>query len=168
MFIYTMRASSLKFFGVTTLAVIALVTLLFFIPSGVPASASTPSTSSLETVETIRFDKIKTNTDRTDFLRQFGWETETDPVEEADVTVPAEFDKVYRSYNELQKKQGFDLTKYLKRNVTRYSYRITNYPDYEGDVLANVLIYKNRVIGGDICSTDANGFIHGFDRNIEY
>lgn len=36
MFIYTMRASSLKFFGVTTLAVIALVTLLFFIPSGVP------------------------------------------------------------------------------------------------------------------------------------
>ena len=73
MFIYTMRASSLKFFGVTTLAVIALVTLLFFIPSGVPASASTPSTSSLETVETIRFDKIKTNTDRTDFLRQFGY-----------------------------------------------------------------------------------------------
>ena len=143
MFIYTMRASSLKFFGVTTLAVIALVTLLFFIPSGVPASASTPSTSSLETVETIRFDKIKTNTDRT------------------------EFDKVYRSYNELQKKQGFDLTKYLKKSVTRYSYRITNYPDYDGDVLANVLIYKNRVIGGDICSTDANGFIHGFDRNIE-
>ena len=166
MFIYTMRASTLKFFGVTTLAVIALVTLLFFIPAGIPASA--PSSSSLETIETVRFDKIKTNTDRTGFLRQFGWETETDPVEEAEVTIPAEFDKVYRSYNELQKKQGFDLTKYLKKNVTRYSYRITNYPDYEGDVLANVLIYKNRVIGGDICSTDANGFIHSFDRNIEY
>ena len=56
----------------------------------------------------------------------------------------------------------------MKKSVTRYSYRITNYPDYDGDVLANVLIYKNRVIGGDICSTDANGFIHGFDRNIEY
>lgn len=104
MFIYTMRASTLKFFGVTTLAVIALVTLLFFIPAGIPASSQ--SSSSLETIETVRFDKIKTNTDRTGFLRQFGWETETDPVEEAEVTIPAEFDKVYRSYNELQKSRA--------------------------------------------------------------
>ena len=27
---------------------------------------------------------------------------------------------------------------------------------------------KNRVIGGDVCSADAAGFIHGLDRNIAY
>ena len=165
MFICSLRASTLKFFGVTTLALIALVTLLFFIPAS-PQRVETVS-GSVEISESVKFDKIKTADDRVNFLRQFGWEVETKPVEEIEVTIPAEFDKVFQSYNELQKKQGFDLTKYLKKNVTRYSYRITNYPDYDGDVLANVLIYKNRVIGGDICSTDANGFIHGFDRNIE-
>jgi hypothetical protein len=164
MFIYSLRASTLKFFGVTTLAVLALVTLLFFIPSAEP----TISNNVLEAVETIKFDKIKTADDRINFLRQFGWEVESQPVEEVEVTIPAEFDKVYQGYNELQKKQGFDLNKYLKKNVMRYTYKITNYPEYDGDVYADILIYKNKVIGGDICSADANGFIHGIDRNIEY
>jgi len=31
-----------------------------------------------------------------------------------------------------------------------------------------MLVYKNRVIGGDVCSADAAGFIHGLDRNIAY
>ncbi|MCI8388476.1 MAG: DUF4830 domain-containing protein [Clostridiales bacterium] len=164
MFIYSLRASTLKFFGVTTLAVLALVTLLFFIPSAEPTSSS----SVLEAVETVKFDKIKTADDRIEFLRQFGWEVESQPLEEAEVTIPAEFDKVYQSYNELQKKQGFDLTKYMKKNVMRYTYRITNYPDYSGDVYVSILIFKNKVIGGDVCSADSNGFIHGLDRNIEY
>lgn len=164
MFIYSLRASTLKFFGVTTLAVIALVTLLFFIPGAEPVG----SESVLEAVETVKFDNIKTADDRIEFLRQFGWEVESQPIEETEVTIPAEFDKVYQSYNELQKKQGFDLNKYLKKDVMRYTYKITNYPDYTGDVYANILVYKNKVIGGDVCSADTNGFIHGLDRNIEY
>ncbi|MBQ8509065.1 MAG: DUF4830 domain-containing protein [Clostridia bacterium] len=164
MFIYSMRASTVKFFGVTTLAVIALVTLLVFIPSAEP----TISNGVLETVESVKFDKIKTAEDRIAFLRQFGWEVEAVPLEEVEVTIPAEFDKVYQSYNELQRKQGFDLTGYMKKNVMRYTYKITNYPDYTGDVYANFLVYKNKVIGGDVCSADSNGFIHGLDRTITY
>ncbi len=167
MFVYSMRASTLKFFGVTTLAVIALVALLVLLPGAeVPGTAM--SGSMLETAGTVRFDKIKTAEDRIGFLRQFGWEVEAEPVEEEKVTVPAEFDKVYQSYNELQNKQGFDLTKYRKKEVTRYTYRITNYPDYDGVVYANFLVYRNRVIGGDVCSEDVNGFLHGLDRNIAY
>ncbi len=164
MFVYSLRGSTLKFFGVTVIALAALVTLLVFIPAAEPAM----SDGVLETVEKVKFDKIKSADDRIEFLRQFGWEVDSTPVEEARVTIPAEFDKVYQSYNELQKKQGFDLTKYLKKDVMRYTYRVTNYPDYTGEVYVNFLVYKNKVIGGDVCSADANGFIHGLDRNIEF
>ena len=164
MFVYSLRASSLKFFGVTTVALAALVALLIFIPAAEPAV----SDGIVEAVENVRFDKIKTAEDRIEFLRQFGWEVDAVPTEEVEVTIPAEFDKVYQSYNELQKKQGFDLTKYLKKNVMRYTYRITNYPSYDGEVYVNILVYKKKVIGGDVYSADINGFIHGLDRNIEY
>ncbi len=164
MFVYSLRASTLKFFGVTTVALAALVALLIFIPAAEPAV----SDGVLEAVENVRFDKIKTAEDRIEFLRQFGWEVDAVPTEEAEVTIPAEFDKVYQSYNELQKKQGFDLTKYLKKDVMRYTYKVTNYPDYDGEVYVNILVYKKKVIGGDVCSADVNGFIHGLDRNIEY
>ena len=164
MFIYSMKANTVKFFGVTAIALVALVTLLVFIPSAEPAMSDGVLTS----VENVKFDKIKSAEDRIEFLRQFGWEVEPAAVEEAEVTVPEEFDKVYQSYNELQKKQGFDLAKYAKKTVKRYTYRITNYSGYDGEVLVSILVHKNKVIGGDVCSADANGFIHGLDKNIGY
>lgn len=164
MFIYSMKANTLKFFGVTAVALAALVALLIFIPAAEPAM----SDSVIETSENVRFDGIKSADDRIGFLRQFGWEADATAIEEVEVTVPEEFDKVYKAYNDLQQKQGFDLTKYMKKNVMRYTYRITNYPEYDGDVYANILIYKDRVIGGDICSADMNGFIHGFDKAVTY
>jgi len=77
--------------------------------------------------------------------------------------IPREFDRVMSTYNELQKRQGLDLSKYRGREVTRYSYKITNYPGYEGSVTANVIVYKNRVIGGDVSSSDVQGFIGTFE-----
>lgn len=161
MFIYSLRASTLKFFGVTTAALIALVTLLFFIPS-TPQS----ETASAAVSGGIRYDKIKTNEDRIKFLQSFGWEVDKTPTEEAEVTIPAEFDKVFKAYNELQKEQGFDLTKYQKKQLKRYTYSITNYPNYSGEVYVSILIYKNKVIGADICSADQNGFIHGLEMSV--
>ena len=64
----------------------------------------------------------------------------------------------------MQMTQGLDLEKYKGKEVTRVTYEITNYPEAEGKVLANIILYKNRVIGGDICTTDVNGFIHGFAK----
>jgi len=77
--------------------------------------------------------------------------------------IPREFDRVMSTYNELQKRQGLDLTKYKGREVTRYSYNVTNYPGYEGKVTANVIVYKSRVIGGDVSSSDVEGFIGTFE-----
>jgi hypothetical protein len=46
----------------------------------------------------------------------------------------------------------------------RYTYALTNYPDYEGEVYVNILVYRNTVIAGDVCSADINGFVHGLER----
>jgi len=159
MFVYSFKASSLKLFGVIGVSVIALVILLTMIPTYEPTAASLLYSEAA----TYNYSKIKTNEDRLNFLAQFGWTAEATPVEEETVTIPGEFDKVFVGYNELQKQQGLDLAKYKRKEVTRYTYKLTNYPDYEGTVYANILVYRGRVIGGDICSADVNGFVTGFD-----
>ncbi len=159
MFIYSMRASTIRFLGVVCLSLATLIALIAFVPELQPVSAQAGNEA-----ETISYDKIKTNEDRMAFLGQFGWEVDATPVESTTVTIPAEFDKVFASYNELQRRQGLDLSSYASRTVERYTYTVTNYGNYDGTVLANLLIYRGRVIGGDICSADTNGFIHGFSK----
>ena len=104
------------------------------------------------------------NDARVEFLKSFGWEVASSPVESNQVRIPAETSPVYERYNALQKSQGFDLTPYAGKNVMRFVYKITNYPDATEPVYATVLIYKNRVIGGDITDTAAGGNIRGFAR----
>jgi hypothetical protein len=64
----------------------------------------------------------------------------------------------------MQKAQGLDLSKFRKKELTRYTLEVTNYNGYEGKVYANVLVYRNKVVGGDICSADVKGFVHGFEK----
>ena len=121
MFIYSMRASTIRFLGVVCLSLATLIALIAFVPELQPVSAQAG-----EEAETISYDKIKTNEDRMTFLGQFGWEVDATPVESTTVTIPAEFDKVFASYNELQRRQGLDLSNYASRTVERYTYTVTN------------------------------------------
>jgi len=105
---------------------------------------------------------VKTNDDRVAFLTSFGWEISREPLEFMEAKMPEEFDEVYRNYNEMQKKQGFDLEKYKGKRVMRYTFEVLNYPGATERVLANILMYKDTVIGGDICSERLDGFMHGF------
>ena len=159
MFVYSLRASTVKFFGVLCVALVALITLIAFVPENDGAI----STGAKNTETTVNYEKIKSNDDRRDFLKQFGWETGDEPVEVRDVTIPYEFDKIFGGYNEIQRAQGLDLAKYKKKTVKRFTYEIKNYQGYDGTVYANILVYRNRVIGGDICSADRSGFVFGFD-----
>lgn len=159
MFIYSMRASSVKFFGVICLSLALLITVIAFVPTlsdgdSVAASASADYS----------FEKVKDKADVVEFLSQFGWTVDGSQIEYEEVTIPEEFDKIFAAYNELQREQGLDLSKYKKKKLVRYTAIVTNYEGYEGKVYANVLIYKNRVVGGDICSADVSGFIHGFEK----
>ena len=157
MFVYSLRASTLKFFGVVCVALAALITLIAFIPT-YDADAAAGTTVSYN------YEKIKNDDDVENFLGQFGWKVGAEPNETVEVTIPDEFDKIFTAYNELQKQQGLDLSRYKRKKVTRYTYVVENYPDYEGTVYANVLVYRNKVIGGDICSADVEGFLHGFEN----
>ena len=158
MFVYTLKANTLKFFSIIGIALIALVSLILFVPR---YDMVTTGAIQKET-ENIHYDKIRDNADRIAFLSQFGWECSESALEEVTLSIPKEFDKIMKTYNEVQKQQGLDLEKYKGKDVTRYTYEITYYPGIEGQVFANLIVYKNRVIGGDICTADVNGFIHGF------
>ncbi len=161
MFIYSLRANTVKFFGIICVALIALITLIAFIPAYEPDVAASADEDAQISVS---YSKIKTNEDRVEFLSRFGWEVDSEPLEEKEVIIPAEFDKIFAGYNQIQKAQGLDLGKYKKKKLMRYTYKVTNY-EGDGTVYANILVYRNRIVGGDICSAEAGGFVHGFEKN---
>ncbi|NLT58063.1 MAG: DUF4830 domain-containing protein [Clostridiales bacterium] len=105
--------------------------------------------------------KIKTNEDRVNFIKQFGWEVEEAAVEVSEVMVPKTFDEVYRAYNAMQLEQGLDLEKYQGKSCKRWSYRILNYPNESGEVHCNLLISGSRIIAADIAKVELGGFMHG-------
>ncbi len=104
----------------------------------------------------------KNNSERIEFLSQFGWEVSPEPTEISTVIIPAEFNATYEKYNDIQKEQGLDLSKYKEKSCTRYTYQILNYKDSPNGVRANMIVFNNKVIGGDVSSVTLNGFVHGF------
>ena len=110
---------------------------------------------------------MDSNESRIAFLKSFGWEVQHEPLESVKVTVPTEFDAVFAGYNDLQKLQGLDLSRYKQKEVTRYTYLVTNYNGYDGRVHANLIIYRGNVVAGEICTEDASGFIHGFQKSTQ-
>jgi hypothetical protein len=162
MFIYSFRATTLKFLGIISVTLVALIAIIAFVPVYVEGDGAVNTSADAKAVD-YSYDKVKSVGDAADFLAQFGWTVNGATAESAEVTIPAEFDKVMNSYNDLQLNQGLDLSRYKGKDVTRYTFKVTNYPNYKGTVTANVIVYKNRVIGGDVCSSDVTGFIHGFD-----
>lgn len=158
MFIYSVRAGTLKFVGAICVALVAMITIIAFLPGTNNAVVDTGATT-----QSVKYEKVKDAADVAAFLSQFGWQVKAEPIEVKEVVIPSEFDRIFTNYNEIQKQQGLDLTRYKRKTATRYTMEITNYGDYEGKVYANVIVYHNRVIGGDICSADVSGFMHGFE-----
>ena len=150
------RANTLKLLGILCVALTVLITLIAFVPT---YSALSVSKDASEVSYT--YEKIRTAEDAANFLAQFGWEIDREPIEIKTVTVPAEFDKVFSAYNEIQKAQGLNLARYRGKEVTRYTFRVLNYEGTTLPVYANVLVYRNRVIGGDVYSSE---FVKGFEK----
>ena len=114
-FVFSVKSSKLK------IALTAFAAVVLLINRGKPAVKD--NAISL---------KASNASERTAFLSQFGWEIEEDPVEVAEVIIPAEFDRGYEKYNEIQKAQNLDLTPYAGKRAKRWTYSIKNYPGYEG------------------------------------
>lgn len=113
------------------------------------------------TRETVnKLPKVKINDDRLKVAEILGWEIEREPEEIEEVIIPENFDEVYIKYNDLQKQNGFDLEKYKGKRCKRFTYSVKNYPN-EDDVVMDLLVYNEKVIGGDISSKKLDGFMQG-------
>ena len=151
MFIYSVRASTIRFFSVIVLTLAVLIALLFLGGAG-QNTVSASSTS-------VDFSGIKTNEDRVDFISEFGIKVKPDAVESETFRVPENFDRIIAGYNEIQKMQGLDLSKYKNKKVTRYTYEAENYNGSGEGVFVNLVIYRNTVIACDVSSQNPDGFI---------
>ena len=128
-------------------AVIAAIAALLFLGGG----------DSRPTASMITSPAADTNDARVKFLTDLGWDVTASPAEAAEVKIPRDADEVFDRYNELQKSQGYDLSKYAGKKVMRYVYKINNYPDAKEPVYATLLVYKDKIIGGDITDTTPGG-----------
>ena len=108
---------------------------------------------------------VTSNDDRVKFLASFGWEVVSSPAETSQVRIPADSSAVFDRYNDLQKSMGYDLTAYQGKTVMRYVYQVNNYPGATDPVYATLLVYKNKIIGGDITDTAAKGKIRRLQKS---
>jgi len=146
---------------VIVFALIALLAVTAVIIIAVSAGTASPLPASSNTQTPISV-QAATEQQRLQFIGQFGWTVSTDAPEFMVLYIPKEFDTVLTRYNAIQKRQGFDLEQYRGKKVDRYSYLITNYPAEATHVYINLIVYEGCVIGGDVCSKELGGFMHGF------
>lgn len=104
--------------------------------------------------------KVESAEDAAEYLLGLGWEVDQNAVTIQTTVLPEYFDNTISAYNKLQLEQGFDLTEQAGREITVYLFPVTNYPNTSGDVLACLMTCKGKVIGGDIHSSELDGFMH--------
>ena len=146
MFFYTAKFSKKK-----AIAIVAGIAVLLCLAIVIAVSVGGSNASGGNT--------LKTNEDRIAYLRTLGWEVEAAPLDVQNIVIPREFGDVYTEYIELQRQQGYTLEKYGGMNAVRYTYRITNYPDGSTDIVADMVLYNDSIIAGDIQCTASDGFM---------
>ena len=102
--------------------------------------------------------KLDGNEERVAYLQSLGWEVEPEPIETLQFLLPAELEEPYRTYNELQLSQGFNLSECCGKQISRCTYTVKNYPGQPEGVQANLYICEDLPVAGDICSSGAKGF----------
>ena len=140
--------------GIAAVAAIILGLILFLGGDSEPTAATTAP-------------QVSGNDGRVQFLTDLGWQVTTTPTQTGQVRIPEASGEVFDRYNLLQKAQGYDLTEYAGKKVMRYVYRINNYPGATEPVYATLLVYKNRIIGGDVTDTAPGGQIRGLQMPAE-
>lgn len=97
------------------------------------------------------------------FISSLGYTAKNEPDSVEEIIIPEEFDNIYEQYNELQKSSGLDLSRYKGCTAKKWTFTITDYPGYEERdcIKINLIVYGKRIIGGDICSVELDGFMTG-------
>ena len=93
------------------------------------------------------------------YLASLGLQADAESEELREIVLPKEFDAVLNEYNALQLAQGFALRAAAGKSCLCCSYDLVGYPGWEGRVIATIYIFRGRVIGGDIHTAAADGFL---------
>lgn len=164
MFIYSFKAGKIKIVGLCILCAVVLGTALAFILHG--ADKSDELSMAAAQGRNVKFDGIENEEDLYSFIDSLGIQVKKPAYNSSEVDLPRVFDAVYSKYNDIQKQQGFDLSKYCGKTLKRYTFEMTNYPlpteAAQARVYLTLFVYKNKVIGGDISSRDNGGFVTTF------
>ena len=145
MLIWTARFSRKK-------AALAVIVMGLGSALGIVLAGRLPSDSPAEAVV------LSDSAQRVAYLESLGWQVDPEPLETLQFLMPETLEEPYLSYNQLQLEQGFDLTECCGRQLSRYTYRVTNYPGRASGVQANLYVCEDVLAGGDIFCPGADGF----------
>ena len=120
-----------------------LLLLLAVMAAGRVMLTLMPDTA-MEASVRIKRETAKTEEERQLFISALGWQTEPHPIEALEIVIPKKFDETYLKYNEIQKQQGTDLTKWRGKRCMRYSYVVLNHPSFS-------MRYRTSHRGSSIC-----------------
>ena len=161
MFIYTVKFDRKKAAFCVVMAALVIIGVILLLGAFQKRAAAAPAGETAGKPVSV---SVRNEKGRVAYLAGNGWQVASPAESEGTVVIPRSFSAVFDDYNELQKRQGFDLSQYCGMEVTMYTYRVTN-PEYAGDeVMAVLYVLNNRVIGGDVHSTALNGFMVGVVR----
>ncbi|MEE1197874.1 MAG: DUF4830 domain-containing protein [Acutalibacteraceae bacterium] len=101
---------------------------------------------------------VSNNDERILFINNLGYEVERDSFTSKNIIIPTEFSDVFKNYNKIQQKAGYDLSKYKGNEVELFSYKSA--VDARQKYNINLIVFENTVIGGDISSVAIDGKIY--------
>ena len=104
------------------------------------------------------FITAATNEERVAYLEALGWQVEPQPIETLDLQLPEKLEGEWDAYAKLQKGQGLPFSEFAGQAVKRYTYTVSNYPEIPQGVQANLYLWGDQIIGGDVIFTGQGGF----------
>ncbi len=94
-----------------------------------------------------------TNQKRVNYIESLGYSVDETAQNVKAVKIPQEFSDVYKKYNALQQKSGFNLAEFKGKTVDVYTYCFDDDPKMQ----VHLIVYEGNVIGGDIASAQIDG-----------
>ena len=152
MLIWTMKFDKKKaafWVVMAALVIIGVILLLGAAGHGAPAAAGGRQSAA-----------VKTEKARVAYLSDCGWSVETPALKEETVLIPKQFNAVFETYNDLQKQQGFDLSRFAGKEVKLFTYKVVG-SNLGENVVAMLYVSNGSVVGGDVHSTALDGFMCG-------
>ena len=104
-----------------------------------------------------------TNAKRVEYLNGLSLKVNETAADIKDIVIPEKFSKVYKEYNKLQERAGFNLENFKGKPAKVYTYKLSD--DSESEV--HLIICNDKIIGGDIASIKIDGEMLPLKRKNE-